>query len=369
MGEKKMKIPWSQPDINEEDGKAMQKIIESGWLSEGKVTEEFEREIEKYIGCKHAIIFNSATAALLTTLFAHNIHHKSVAVPAYGFIAVTNVAMAKEITPILIDSSKETLDMTIETLRTGTARNPVRVVMPIDVAGMPIDIYSFKEYCNKNDILLIEDAAEAFGSEYMHRKIGSFGHITIFSFHIAKTITTVEGGCICTDDYEIAEKCRMIKNHGVKAEKTRTRFDYFGFNFRTTDIQSALGLSQLKRVDEFLKHRNKLAESYLEEFEGLADFQHVPSYVTRHSWMFFPIFVDERRRDDINRFLNDNGIGTRICWIPVHQQKFHEQFFHGQSYPIAEELGRRNITLTIGNGITEEQVTYVVEKLKEALKK
>ncbi len=370
--QQKMSVPWSVPSISEKDKESIVKVLESGWMSEGKLTKEFEQKICDYIGCKHTIVFSSATTAMMTALYAHNIAGggKEVIAPAYGFIAAVNVPLGLQDKVMLADSDKKVLNITPETIRESCEYKKAKAMIPIDVAGMSIEQKEFEEFSKENGIILIEDAAEAFGGEYKNRKVGSFNHTTIFSFHIAKTFTTIEGGCITTNDDIIDDLCRKIKNHGVGPNKTRTHFEHYGYNFRTTDLQSALGLSQLEKVEEFLKHREKLAKIYFDELQNIGgiELQQVPAFVTRHPWMFFPIFVNSKKRDKITEKLNEKGVGTRICWVPVHKQEYHKQFFKGKVFPNAEELGERNIALPMGNGITEEQIKYVCDEVKKAIK-
>lgn len=367
-----MSIPWSVPSFSAEDKESVIKVLESGWMSEGKITREFERKICGYIGCREAVAFSSATTAMMTALYAHGIAGKGnkVIAPAYGFIAAVNVPLGLQDKVILSDSDSKTFNISPETVKSSCDYKKANAIIPVDVAGLPIDAKDFESFAKEESLALIEDAAETFGGECRNRKVGSHNHTTIFSFHIAKTITTVEGGCITTNNRKIAELCRKIKNHGVSSNKTRTHFEHFGFNFRTTDLQSAMGISQLARAEKFLKHRETLAKIYNDELQGVRGikFQEVPEYATRHAWMFFPILVDAKKRDLIRKRLEKHGIGSRICWIPVHKQKYHKKIFSGEKFPVAEMLGKKNIALPMGNGISEGQIKYVCTELKKAVK-
>ena len=358
-------VSWSPPAIGEEEKKAAIAVVNSGWMTQGKKTEEFEKKLADYIGCKHAVVVNSGTSALITAMIAHGIGRgDEVLVPTLTFIASVNAISAVGATPVLVDSDLETFNTTPELMKEKIT-GKTKAIMPVDVAGMPIDIDSFKDFAEDNDLILVEDAAEAVGAKYKHKKIGSFDHTSILSFHMAKLMSTIEGGCLTTNDDAVAEKCKMIRNHGMQG-----RYDYavFGLNSRITDIQSAIGLEQLKKLDRHLELRNKLAKQYMDGLKGLVEFQQIPDYVTLHPWMIFGVLTEAKKRDAINKLLNDNGIGTRICWLPAHKQAYHSKLFKG-SYPNAEQIASRIINPPMGNALAKEDVDYVIEKFKEALKK
>ena len=355
------KVPWSVPDIGEEEKQAIMRVVKSGWLSQGKETKLFEEEICEYLGCRHAIVVNSGTSALITALLAHGIGKEDeVIVPSLTFIATVNAVILVGADPILVDVDLETFNTTIEKVEEKITKR-TKAILPVDVAGMPINIDAFERLAEEHDLVLIEDAAEAFGAVYKNRKIGSFNHTSIFSFHIAKTITTVEGGVITTNDDKIAENCRLIRSHGMKDKYNHITI---GSNFRITDIQSAMGRIQLKKVETFLKRRNELASIYMRMLKNIVQFQKIPDYVTIHPWMLFGVLVDTKKRDRIREKLKENGIDTRVCWRPVHQQPFHRKLFSG-SFPNSEEIASRIINLPIGNKFSKEDIKYVSTKFIE----
>jgi len=357
-------VPWSPPDIGPEEIAAAKKVIDSGWLTQGKITEQFEKEIEKKVGCRNAVVVNNGTSALVASLLAHGIGHgDEVIVPTYTFIATVNSVLAVGATPVLVDCDKTTFNTTPEmVLEKITPKT--KAIMPVDVAGMPVDINGFADLARDQDILFIQDSAESLGAEYRGRKVGGFDNTSVFSFHMAKLSSTIEGGCVLTNDNMIADRVRMIRNHGMKG-----KYDYacFGLNFRTTDIQSAIGIEQLKKLDRYIHRRNKLAQIYEQELQGIVGFQQIPDYVTVHPRMLFGILVEKEKRDSIISALNAQGIGTRICWPPTHTQEYHKTLFAG-SYPNAEEIGKSIINIPMGNDLNEEQVHHVVEKIKEVLR-
>jgi len=330
-------------------------------VTQGKETELFEKDICSYVGCKNAVVVNNGTSALITALLANGIGPgDEVIVPTFTFISSVNAIIAVGAKPVLVDSDLKTFNTTPEFMKKAMTKK-TRAIMPVDVAGMPVDIGAFEEFAEENNLIIVEDAAEAIGAKYKNKKIGSFEHTAIFSFHMAKLVTTVEGGCIVTGDNEIAEKCSMVRNVGM-----RGRYDYkcFGLNLRITDIQSAIGRVQLKKIDSYLKLRNKLVKIYEEDLD-MVDFQEIPDYVTLHPYMLFGVLVDKNKRDAIIKNLNQNNIGTRICWPPTHMQEYHKTIFKGR-YPNAELLGSRIINLPMGNALTEDDVRYVTDVFKKS---
>jgi dTDP-4-amino-4,6-dideoxygalactose transaminase len=212
---------------------------------------------------------------------------------------------------------------------------------------------------------LIEDAAEAMGAKYKKRKIGSFGHSTIFSFHMAKIVSGIEGGCILTDDEQIAFKLKAVRSHGDVGQYNSK---FFGLNFRISDIHSAIIIKQLEKLNKFLIHRQNLAKLYKEELANFVTFQKIPDFVTLHPFMLFGILTKPKFRNKLNNFLNQKNIETRICWPPVHKQKYHSTLFPKTMLPGCEEIFSKIINLPMGNGLSENNVLTVCGALKNGLK-
>jgi perosamine synthetase len=360
-----MKIPWTRPDFGEEEKKAAIDVIKSGWVTQGKITKKFEEELENYIGAKDVTVVNNGTTALMTALLAHNIKKgDEVIVPPLTFVATVNTVLAMGATPVLADSDPELWNTTPELVEEKIT-DKTKAIMPVDVGGMSIDVDGFEKLAKDNDITLIEDAAAAPGGEYKGKKSGSFNHTSTFSFHIAKSIQTIEGGCVLTPDEEFGEKCKSIRNHGMSAPynaKLNLHYDYInlGLNFRITDVQSAIGLAQLKKVDKQVEHRNNLVKIYKEELADF-DFQKVPSYVTKHPYLFFGIMLKDR--DSLAKYLIKNDIDIRICWLPAHMQSYHKNIFN-VSLPGAEKIANTALELPLG-GCTEEEVSEVIKAIKK----
>jgi len=335
------KISWASPQIEIEEKKAVNRILKSNWLSQGPITRTLEKKICEYTKTKYAIITNNGTSSLVCSLIANDIGlGDEVIVPTFTFTATVNSILAVGAKPVLVDSDPKTFNTSIDFLKP-KLRKKTKAIMPVDVSGMSIDIKEFREFSKKNGLILIEDAAEGIGGRYKNHLIGSFGHTTIFSFHMAKVISGIEGGCIVTNDKNVAIKAKYARSHG-EVDKYDSRF--FGLNFRISDIHSAIILEQLKKINKFLRHRNKLAKIYKEELSNF-DFQEIPPFVTLHPYMLFALLVSHKKRDKLNKFLNKHGIDTRKCWPPIHKQKFHQKLFGKKIFPYAEEIYSKIINL------------------------
>jgi perosamine synthetase len=349
--------------LSNEEHDAAIRVIKSNWLTQGKVTESLEKKISKILSVKHVIMVNNGTSALQCALLAHGIKpNDEVIVPTFTFAATVNAILSIGAKPVLVDSDPYTFNTSLEFIKSHITRK-TKAILPVDVSGMPIDIKSFRDFSQKNDLILIEDAAEGLGAEFSHKKIGSFGHSTIFSFHMAKVVTAVEGGCLVTNDEQIAKNARLIRSHGSAKPYDSTQF---GLNLRISDIHSAIALIQLKKLTKFLRHRNKIASLYQKYLQQVS-FQKIPSYVTLHPYMLFAILVTPKKKNKVNAFLNKNGVETRMCWPPVHVQKYHSKLFGKSKFQNAEKIYSQIINLPMGNGLTENQAYEVIDITKKGL--
>jgi len=358
-------ISWAPPKIEKEEHDYAIKVIKSNWMTQGKITELLEKKLCQKLNAKHAIVTNNGTSSLICALLAHGIKPgDEVLVPSFTFVATVNSILAVGAKPVLVDSDPMTFNTDVKFLKQKISKK-TRAVMPVDVSGMPVDIDKIKEFAERNNLILIEDAAEAIGAKYKKRNLGSFGHSTVFSFHMAKVISGIEGGCILTNNSQIAYKLRAIRSHGSVGQYN---CKFFGLNFRISDIHSAIIIKQLKKLDKFLEHRQNLVKLYKEELSNFVTFQSIPSFVTLHPFMLFSILIKPKLRNKLNKFLNQKGIETRICWPPVHIQPFHSNLFRNQKLPNSEKIFSQIINLPMGNGLSEKDVLYVTTLLKKSLK-
>ena len=354
---KSFKINWSPPAIEKEEKQAAMKVINSGWMTQGKITENLEKKICQYTDAKYAVVTNNGTSALICSLLAHGIGPgDEVIVPSFTFVATVNSVLAVGAKPVLVDCDPRTFNTTVDLMKQKLSKK-TRCIIPVDVAGMPIDIDEFRKFAKIHDLIMIEDAAEGIGASYKNKILGSFGHTTIFSFHMAKVVAGIEGGCIVTNDKKIAQSARLIRSHG-DAGQYDSRI--FGLNFRISDVHSAIILEQLKKINRFLNHRKKIASIYKEELKNCT-FQEIPEYVTRHPYMLFYALFPAKTRNKINNYLNKNGIETRICWPPIHLQKYHSKLFANPNFQNTEKIFSKTICLPMGNNISENDAFLIVD--------
>jgi len=369
-----VKIPWSKPDISFDEQKILDEVIKSTWLSMGKRTREFEEKICNYIGCKYAVVVNNGTAALITAYLASGLKPGDyVITTTYTFIATIHTMLVLGLRPIVVDIEEQTLNIDINQIERAIKvfKDKVKAIVPVDVAGMPCNYDEIKKIADENSLILIEDAAEALGAEYKGRKIGNFEWVTIFSFHAAKQVATIEGGAVVTNDKEIAEKARLVRSHGEDPSRKYWHI-IIGLNFRPTDLQSALGIVQLAKLDKYIENRNRIAKIYNTELYEFLEPQHVPSYVTKHPYMLYIAKLKDpyyKKRNKLLTYLNKKGIGYRLPWPPAHlQPSCQGKILYTERPSLAEKVFERIISLPIYNTMSEEEALYVVDEIRKFLK-
>lgn len=366
-------IPWSKADFGVEEKAAAFRVIRSHWLTQGVETEKFEEELADYLGVKDVVLVNNGTSALMAALIANKIGQgDEVIVPSFTFIATINSIIGVGAKPVLTDCDLKTWNLTPEEAQKHISKK-TRAIMPVDIAGMPIDIEGFRKLCRDYKLTLIEDCAEAMGAKHVRGKVGSFGHASIFSFHWAKVITSIEGGCVAVNNKKAANDIRSIRNLGrselydPKKHGPNYPFDAYGLNLRTNDVFSAIGRVQLAKIDRYLEHRERLVNYYKERLKNYFEFQAIPDYVKRHANMFFAILAPANKRNGIMQSLFRAGISTRITFPPTHLTKWYRKMFDVYKLKNTEKLGNRILSIPLGNKITIAQVEKVISALKRAL--
>jgi dTDP-4-amino-4,6-dideoxygalactose transaminase len=355
-------IPWSRPDISQAEIDGVMEVMKSGWLSQGRVTEEFERQLAEYAGAKDAVAVNNGTSAVLCALIAHGAKAKDrVLLPDYTHVATANVPKFLGCRTGFVDINAGTFNIDYDLLERRVRKERPRFVVVVDVAGLPNDVDLLTELANRYQFTLIEDAAESMGGEYKNRKVGSLGCTSVASFHAAKQLTTIEGGAVFAQEPKVAERCRLIRNHGGAGQSYVSRS--LGLNLRTTDLQSAIGLAQLKKLDEYVRGRNRVAHEYCERLAGLLRFQQVPGYVTRHAYMMFiAVAKSGKSRDGLREHLEREGIETRVPWPPIHEQPHYRAASAG--FAKSSDLYRKSISLPLYNGMQVQDVQRVVSAVR-----
>lgn len=352
-------IPMSSPDFGIEEKEAILKVFDSNWPSQGKVTEEFEQLLSEYLNSE-CVVVNNGSSALMAILLAYGIKPgDKVVVPDFTFVATSSIPKILGAKILVADVDPFTLNISMESIESLVKNNDVRFVFVVDIGGLANDIESLRDLAKKYNFILIEDAAQSFGAEYKNKKLGSFEHLTAFSFQIAKQISTIEGGCIASIDTSLIKKIRQIKDYG-RSKTEQYIHDIIGTNFRTTDLQSAIGIQQLKKIEDHIEHREKIAQQYKKKIRGF-NFQKIPNYATRHSFMlFFGLSSNQNERDKIISHLNQHKIDARKTWTPIHSQPCNDEL-KNLKFINSKKIFETAFTLPIYNNMKLEDANTVID--------
>ena len=376
-------IPYSRQWISEEDILAVVEVLRSRLITQGPLIEEFEKQVAAFCGARYAVAVSSGTAALHAACFAASVGSgDEVITTPLSFSATANCVLYQGGTPIFADILPGTLTIDPnEVSKHLTSRT--RAIIPVDFGGLPADLDAINDIARKNGILVIEDAAHALGATYHGRKIGGISDMTILSFHPVKHITTGEGGMILTDNRMFFERLKQFKTHGITREPLRCEhyeggwyyeMQELGYNYRVTDLQCALGLSQMKRIAEFLQQRREIAQRYCEAFKNRDDItlQTLPSD-RQSSNHLFPVRLNltslrSTRRAIFDR-LRDLGIGVNVHYIPIHLQPYYRKRFGFKrgDYPLAEDYYDAALSLPLFPKMTTADVDRVIATMRTVL--
>lgn len=363
-----MRIPWAMPYIGKEELDEVVDTIKSTWVTMGPKVEKLEKGISSYVGVKHGIAVSNGTAALDVALKMIGIQPgDEVIIPALTYIATANAVLYQHAKPVLADIDPKTYNIDPNSVAEKIT-SETKCIMPIDYGGQGSDYDALTKLAQDHNIYLVVDGAESLGGEYKGRQLCSFGRVSTTSFHAAKLITSVEGGMVFTNDDELADRARIIRNQGEDPRK-KYYHTLLGHNYRMTDLHAAVGLAQFKRIDDIIKKRASIAEYYSKNLEDCADAITLP-YVApynKHAWFFYAVLVDNG--DAVERYLNEKGIGIRRGWpLPIHHQPIYEDILSGCSYPVAERVAKSVLNLPMYYAMTEEEQDYVITHLKDAVK-
>lgn len=371
-------IQFGTPSIGKEELEGIDKVLKSRWLTHGPIAKQFEEEFAKKIGSKYAVAVNSCTAALHLSLVALGIGEgDEVIVPSQTHVATAHSVVYTGATPVFCDVSLVDYNMSVYSVKECITKN-TKAIIPVHFAGYPCEMDELHKLANELNIYIIEDAAHALGAEYKGKKIGSLdSNSTCFSFYPIKHITTGEGGMLCTNDEKIAEKATLMRAFGIdKSTWQRTTTErpcYYevnaiGYNYRMTEIGAAMGLAQLKKLEKFNVKRAKYAKMYeagLDGVEGIS-LPKIREYV-KHANLFYQILVKDKR-DELIVKLKDKGIGVSVHYpVPVHQMPVYKEMYGNKFLPNADSISKEAISLPVHPSLTEEDVKYVIENIKELL--
>lgn len=375
-----MKIPLSRPDITSEEKKAVIEVLDTPNLSLGPKISEFEEKVANFAGVKYAVAMSSGTAVLHSIIRSLSIGKGDYVLSTpFSFVSTSNCLLYEGAEPIFVDIDEETYNLNpykVEETYLSlppNIRRKVKAVIYVDVFGVPADGYGFEELGKKYNLKIIEDSAEALGSTFNDRKCGSFGDVGLFAFYPNKQITTGEGGVLLTNSEDLASIAKSLRNQGREEGGSWLQHKRLGYNYRMSDINAALGISQLNRINELIDKRRKVKQRYEEYFKELFDkgllirqkelknsFTSPFVYVLRLSKEF-----DKRHRDNLLKYLGTHGIQSSNYFTPIHLQPFYQNL--GWRYgdlPITEKVSERTIALPFFNNLKENEIGYVYENIK-----
>jgi perosamine synthetase len=367
-------IPVNEPLLDGNEKKYLLECIDTGWISsEGPFINEFEKKFASRIGRKHAIAVSNGTAAIDAAIEALEIgKDDEVIMPTFTIISCVGQIIRNGATPVFIDCSPNTWNMDVSQIEEKINKK-TKAIMVVHIYGLPVEMDPIIEIANRYGLKIIEDAAEMHGQEYKGKACGSFGDISTFSFYPNKHITTGEGGMILTDDDEIANKCRSLRNLCFKPGK-RFIHDDLGWNLRMTNLQAAIGLAQLERLDEFVIRKRKMGSIYTEllnEEESLQLPIAKTDYADNIYWVYGIVLNKKNiNADEMISKLNEEGVGARPFFYPLHQQPVMKKYnikIEG-SYINSEDICRKGLYLPSGMSMDENKIHEVVARLKKILR-
>ena len=371
-----MYIPYGTQSISEEDIQAVVDVLRSDYLTTGPVVKEFEEKVATYTGAKYAVAVSSGTAALHAACFAAGIKEgDEVITSPFTFAASANCVLYCGAEVVFADIDRRTYNISPEEIEKKITPN-TKAVIPVHYAGQPCDMDAIYGIAEKHNLAVIQDAAHALGSGYKGRRIGSMPGMAVLSFHPVKHITTGEGGMVLTDNEKYYQCLLLFRSHGITRDRSLLHRDeggwYYeqqalGYNYRITDIQCALGISQMDRLDSFISRRRLLAGRYDEAFKDIKGIT-TPYQAEgcNSSWHLYTIQVENRK--EVFDILRKAGIGVNVHYIPVYMHPYYcENGYSNVKCGNAEEVYRHIISLPLYPGLTEEQQDYVIEKVIEAV--
>jgi UDP-4-amino-4,6-dideoxy-N-acetyl-beta-L-altrosamine transaminase len=375
-------LPFSQPDIGQAEIDEVVDTLQSGWITTGPKTKAFERRFTEYIGVRHALAVSSCTAALHIALAAAGIGpDDEVITSPLTFCSTANVVVHLGGTPVFVDIGD---DYNIDPSKIEKSISPhTKAIIPVHYAGQPCRMDAILACAQKHNLLVIEDAAHAVGAKYRGHMIGTIGDVTAFSFYAIKNMTTAEGGMITSNDDRLAEKMRLLSLHGISTDAWKRytsegswyyQVVYAGYKCNMTDIQAALGIHQLGRLEQFLEVRSKYATMYSEAFGEMPEIRTpIVNANVRHVWHLYVIQLDLERltinRAQFIEALRGENIGTSVHFIPVHLHPYYRETFDYKrgDFPNAECVYDRIVSLPLYPRMTEDDVRNVITAVKKVV--
>lgn len=375
-------LSYGRQWIDNNDIDAVTSCLQGDYLTTGPVVGDFEKTVAEYLGVKYAVAVSNGTAALHMACDAAGITSgDEVLVSPLTFVASANCVLYQGGTPVFVDIDKETLNIDINKIEEKIT-NRTKAIIPVDFTGQPVDLDAIKEIADNYNLIIIEDGAHALGSEYKGSKVGGISDLTEFSFHPVKPVTTGEGGVVTTNNKEFYERMMLFRTHGITRDADKLLNNHgpwyyeqhmLGYNYRLTDIQSALGISQMNRLDLFIEKRRRIAKVYLESLKSIPEIQlpNEPEY-SNSGWHIFVIRLKldmlTTDRKEIFEALRAENIGVNVHYIPVYYQPYYRTLgFENGICPVVEEVYEQLITLPIYPMMDDVDIEDVIKGVNKVI--
>jgi perosamine synthetase len=363
-------IPVNTPLLSGNEKKYLMECIETGWISsEGPFIQKFEESFSSYVDRKYGIAVSNGSAALDIAVKALNLGPgDEVIVPTFTIISPVQSIVTAGALPVLVDSDPITWNMDVNQIE-AKITSKTKAILVVHIYGLPVDMDPILDLCEKHNLFLIEDAAEMHGQTYKGRKCGSFGTISTFSFYPNKHITTGEGGMLVTNDEMISERCKKLRNLAFEPKGRRFVHEELGWNYRMTNLQAALGLAQLEKIDSHILKKREIGQAYQSGLKNLEGFQ-LPLAKTEYAeniyWIFGLVAETQELCEQTVSKLNEQQIGTRPFFWCMHEQPIFKSMglFKDEKYPVAEKMARNGFYLPSGLGMELNQISNILNVLK-----
>lgn len=361
-------IKLTIPPIGKQELRSVVEVLKSGQLIQGKKVEDFESMVAHYLGAKEAVAVSSGTAALHLALLALDIGPgDQVIVPDFTYPATANVVEVVGAKPILVDIDKDTFNINVSSWERKITKR-TKAIIPVHLFGQSADMPSVLKAARRHNLFVIEDAACALGAEYNGLKCGVMGHLGCLSFHPRKILTTIEGGMLLTNNAPLAKKLKMLRNHGTRQKDNKVEFLMAGLNYRMSNIQAAMGIEQMKRLDRMILKRQQIAKKYSQYLSGIPWLK-TPfvDHAAKHTFQSYILLMDSlSSRNRLISFLRKKRIEANIGTYAVHLLPYYRHKYHFQKndFPVSAEAFDRSLALPIFPGLKDENIKYIVKQIR-----
>lgn len=356
-------IPQMEPWFDEKETRAVTEYMQSGgWVMEFKKTAELEQMIQKYVGAKYCSMITNGTVTLSLAMLALGLQPgDEILIPDFTMIASPNSAILLGTKPVLVDIEPKTLCMDLNDA-TKKITKKTKALMYVQMNGRSTNMQNVKRFCKDNNLYLIEDSAQALGSYYNNKHLGTFGDIGSFSFSVPKIITTGQGGCLVTNNEKLYLKIKKLKDFG-RAKGGVDIHDDWGWNFKFTDIQAVIGIEQMKKLPERVTRKKQIYKRYFNGLKDIPQIEFIPTDLDQTSPWFIDIYVSDPQ--NLAAYLKECKIGSRIVYPPIHSQVIYKQQFKGEKFPITEKYALRGLWLPSASQLTNDQIDTVIDRIQK----